>query len=155
MLTLTAQHKTLVSTGTQRILKDWLKSVFTEMTLNLKLKFKNKQMNLLWLQSCLKPNVCNFDNVSINNSCRQAIIHRQRYEEDRKVGQHRQTRKKPETWELTNCFWSLWKSTTRDWFVWALALGWVKVDPDAMTGEAQQDKDGEKRKYGLGGKQRI
>lgn len=53
----------------------------------------------------------------------------------RQMGRHRQTRGKRETWQLTNCFWSLWKSTTRDWFVWALALGRVKVDPDAMTGK--------------------
>lgn len=61
-----------------------------------------------------------------------------------------QTRKKRETWELTNCFWSLWKSTTRDWFVWALALGRVKVDPDAMRGGKHNEiKAEKKREYGV------
>lgn len=114
------------------------------MTLILTVWVKNKtQMNLPWLQPCLKPSVWDLNRMKmIHKACRQAVRKSQGIcglEQipvwpGRQIGQHRQTRKKRETWELTNCFWSLWKSTTRDWFVWALALGRVKVDPDAMTG---------------------
>lgn len=118
---------------------------------------------LPWLQPCLKTSVWDLDRMkTIHEACRQAVWKNVRHfwtwansgvSRQTGNGRHRQTRKKRETWKLTNCFWSLWKSTTRDWFVWALALGRVKIDPDAMTRRKQNEIKMEK-KEGVKGKSR-